>query len=178
MTPKTLFQFNDAGKWRPFDKQSFKTNCLCWCENVSVFYVYVSCCNLSNKGRINWHFWHSSRASRARCSEQTPNESLSNNGLHHTAAPHKTQQNITIKHSTATRVQSPCAQLQSCRTRRSGQNRFLQGFAQFCTAQSTGRAAPEALESAVRNQPQYFASFWAENTSVISVALVNWWCEF
>ena len=78
----------------------------------------------------------------------------------------------------ATRVQSPCAQLQSCRTRRSGQNRFLQGFAQFCTAQSTGRAAPTALESAVRNQPQYLASFWAENTSVISVALVNWWCEF
>ena len=41
MTPKTLFQFNDAGKWRPFDKQSFETKYLCWCENVSVYFMFM-----------------------------------------------------------------------------------------------------------------------------------------
>ena len=57
--------------------------------NVSVFYVYVRCCNLSNKGALIDTFGrHSPAGSEGRgcytksaCSTQTQNESLSSNGL-------------------------------------------------------------------------------------------------
>ena len=110
---------------------------------MSVFYVYVRCCNLSDKGALIDTFGrHSSAGSRGRgcytqsaCSTQTQNESLSSNGLQNIQSSVLTQDtaNIIPPSSNYWTGSVPLRRIAKLPFSPGphGQNRFLRGFALF-----------------------------------------------
>ena len=153
LLPKHYFKLTMAGSGDPLTtKRVSRQMCVC-ASNVSVFYVYESRCNLSDKGALIDTFGRLSPAGREghRASNQAParlhtNESLSSNGLHN-IQQHKTQQISSQPALNCARVQSPCVRLQSCGLPGPGSRT---GFRTVCAVSQCGAGRGSSPGTAVQ----------------------------
>ena len=137
---------------------------------MSVFYVYVRCCNLSDKGALIDTFGrHSSAGSRGRgcytqsaCSTQTQNESLSSNGLQNIQSSVLTQDTANIIPAQQQLLDGFSPLAPDCKAAILARSaRAEPVFAGICTVSALPAMAGRASSpgSAVQNLLQYLADF-------------------